>query len=64
MGVCSKIAYNFCVPFEIMDIMGPAAYKLALPPIVKAHSVFHVSLLKRYIHDATHIIDWSVIQVE
>jgi hypothetical protein len=31
---------------------------------VKAHNVFHVSFLKRYIHDATHIIDWSMIQVE
>ena len=28
------------------------------------HNVFHVSLLKKCIHDATHIIDWDVIQVE
>ena len=28
------------------------------------HNVFHVSVLKRYIHDATHVIDWNVIQVE
>jgi hypothetical protein len=64
MGVCAKLAPRFCGPFEILDRVGPVAYKLALPPTVKAHNVFHVSLLKRYIHDATHIIDWSVIQVE
>jgi hypothetical protein len=34
------------------------------PPTVKANHVFHVSLLKKYIHDSAHIIDWSVIQVE
>jgi hypothetical protein len=28
------------------------------------HNVFHVSLLKKYVHDANHIIDWNVIQVE
>ena len=26
--------------------------------------MFHVSLLKRYIHDASHIVDLNVIQVE
>ena len=26
--------------------------------------MFHVSLLKIYVHDASHIVDWNVIQVE
>jgi len=26
--------------------------------------VFHVSILKKYVHAATHVIDWNVIQVE
>ena len=34
------------------------------PYHVKVHDVFHVSLLKIYIHDSAHIIDWNVIQVE
>jgi hypothetical protein len=28
------------------------------------HNVFHISLLKKYIYDANHVIDWSVIRVE
>ena len=40
------------------------AYQLALPTIVRIHDVFHISILKKYVHDATHLIDWNVIQVE
>ena len=30
----------------------------------RAHNFFHVSLLKRYVHDPNHVINWDVIQVE
>jgi hypothetical protein len=51
----------YCGPFEILDRVGNVAYKLVLPPTIKAHNVFHVSLLKKYVHDSNHIIKWSVI---
>ena len=54
----------YCKPFEILAKVGLVAYQLALPPTVKVHNVFYVSILKSYIHDATHVIDWNVIQVE
>ena len=58
------MAPRYCGPFEVLERVGPIAYKLALPPHVKFHDVFHVSLIKIYIHDASHIVDWNVIQVE
>ena len=40
------------------------AYELALPAHVKVHNVFHASLLKKYVCDTKHVIDWSLLQVE
>ena len=28
------------------------------------HDAFHILVLKTYVHDATHVIDWNVVQVE
>ena len=50
--------------FEILERIGPVAYMLALPAYMNVHNVFHVSLLKKYVPDVNHVIDWIVIQVE
>ena len=64
MGAHAKLAPRYFGPFEILDRVGPIAYILALTPTVKEHNVFHVSLLKKYVHESNHIIDWFLIQVE
>jgi hypothetical protein len=51
-------------PFEIMEWIGPIAYKLALPPsLSRIHNVFHVSVLHKYILDIAHILDWKHLQI-
>ena len=37
---------------------------LAFPAYLHVHNVFHVSLLKKYVPDINHKIDWPLIQVE
>jgi hypothetical protein len=64
LGNCSKLAARYCGPFEILERIGPVAYMIALPASMYVHNVFHVSLLKKYIPDINHVIDWNVIQVE
>jgi hypothetical protein len=64
LGNYSKLAVRFCGSFEILERIGLVAYMLALYASMTVHNVFHISLLKKYIPDANHVIDWNVIQVE
>jgi hypothetical protein len=64
LGSCAKLAARFCGPFEILERIGPVAYMIAFPASMFIHNGFHVSLLKKYIPDVNHVIDWDVIQVE
>jgi hypothetical protein len=61
---CPKLAARYCVPFEILEKIGPVACMLALSASMRVHNVFHVSLLNNYVCDPNHIIDWNVFQVE
>ena len=41
------------------------AYRLALPPSLEGvHNVFHVSQLRRYIRDESHVLDYSELELQ
>ena len=61
LGRCSKLAPRFCEPFEILAKRGLVAYGLALPVHIRLHNVFHASLLKKYVYDTKHVVDWSLL---
>jgi hypothetical protein len=61
LGSCTKLAARLCGPFEILEKIGPFAYMLAFLASMNVHNVFHVSLLKKYVNDPNHVIDWHLI---
>jgi hypothetical protein len=61
LGNCPKLASLYCGPFEILERIGLVDYIIALPTSMSVHNAFHVSLLKKYIHDSNHVIDWNFI---
>ena len=60
IGDRGKIKPHFIGPFEILDRIGSVAYQIVLPPhLAEVHDVFHVSMLRKYLHDEGHIVDYS-----
>ena len=44
-------------PYEIVERIGEVAYRLRLPPeLAKIHDVFHVSMVRKYIADPSHVL--------
>jgi hypothetical protein len=51
-----KISPHFDGSFEMLENSIPMAYCLALLPVLHhMHDVFHVSVLRKYVHDPSHI---------
>ncbi|MBM1124180.1 hypothetical protein JQN44_27260 [Klebsiella pneumoniae] len=45
--------------------VGEVAYRLRLPPqLAKVHPVFHVSMLRKYVRDPSHVVDFGDLHVE
>ena len=64
-GRKGKLSPRFIGPFEVLARVGEVAYHLALPPRLSGvHLVFHVSMLKKYIPDPSHVLDWGELEVD
>jgi len=51
-----KLSPQFIRPYEILERVGAVAYRLALPPnLSDIHLVFHVSMLRKYMSDPSHV---------
>ena len=59
-----KLTPKFIGPYQILKKIGPVAYQIALPPsLSNLHNVFHVSQLRKYIPDPTHVIESDEVQI-
>lgn len=63
-GKRGKLNPRYIGPYEILDRVGPLAYRLALPPHLSGvHNVFHVSALRKYVADPSHVLEAKTIPI-
>ncbi|GKB47400.1 putative reverse transcriptase domain-containing protein [Tanacetum coccineum] len=59
-----KLAPRYVGPFEILERMGPVAYKLSLPEeLSEVHDTFHVSNLKKCLDNANLHVPLEEIKI-
>ena len=64
-GKRGKLALRYIGPFEILERVGTVAYRLGLPLSLSGiHEVFHISMLRKYTPDPSHVVNWGEIVVD
>ncbi|XP_028058547.1 uncharacterized protein LOC114262383 [Camellia sinensis] len=62
-GQSGKLLPRFINPYDIIERIGEVAYRLALPQQLSGvHDGFHVSMLRKYESDPSHVLDWTEIE--
>ena len=60
-----KLSPRYIGPFKELERVGMIAYRLALPlSLSSVHAIFHVSMLRKYTPDLTHVVDWGELVVD
>ncbi|XP_043697020.1 uncharacterized protein LOC122647760 [Telopea speciosissima] len=63
-GKKGKLSPRYVGSFEILERLGPVAYKFVLSSeLSNVHNVLDMSMLKRYIGDSSHILDYQPLQL-
>ncbi|XP_060972536.1 uncharacterized protein LOC133038410 [Cannabis sativa] len=64
-GVKGKLAPRYIGPFEVIERIGEVAYRLNLPgQLGHVYNVFHVSMLRKYTPDSSHVIEYEAIPLQ
>ena len=63
-GKNGKLSPRFIGPYEVIEKVGQVAYRLALPQELEIiHNVFHVSMVRRYGIDPSHVVSLETIEL-
>ena len=64
-GSRGKLRPRYIGPYEIIARVGQVAYRLDLPTeLSMVHNVFHVSILRKYIPDPSHVLRDQPIELK
>ncbi|KAM1769228.1 hypothetical protein ACFX12_047091 [Malus domestica] len=63
-GKKGKLSPRYIGPYIITELVGEVAYRLELPSeLSKVHDVFHVSMLRHYVLDPSHVIPLQPLEI-
>nr|CAD1818592.1 unnamed protein product [Ananas comosus var. bracteatus] len=63
-GLRGKLSPRYVGPYEVLERIGPVAYRLALPPkLAGVHNVFHVSNLRKYFRNSSHVLEYEPVEL-
>ncbi|KAI5323095.1 hypothetical protein L3X38_032167 [Prunus dulcis] len=64
-GKRGKLSPRYIGPYEIIERTGPVVYRLALPAdLSRLLDVFHISMLRKYISDPSHVLEAQPVELE
>ncbi|XP_057989110.1 uncharacterized protein LOC131172184 [Hevea brasiliensis] len=64
-GKEGKLPPRYIRPFEVIDRVGTVADQLELPPSLSHfHPVFHISMLRKYIPDPSHVLQPDTVKLK
>ena len=64
-GKSGKLSPLYIGPYMIVERIGKVAYRLELPSdLDRIHDVFHVSMLRKYIPDPSHVLTEQLVEIQ
>lgn len=63
-GKKGKLSSRYIGPFEVLEKVGEVVYCVSLPlRLAGVHNVFYVSMLMKYVHSPSHVLDYEPLQI-
>ena len=64
-GKRGKLSPWYIGPYKIVERIGEVAYRLEFPfDLDRIHNVFHVSILRKYIQDPSHVMTDQPVDIQ
>jgi hypothetical protein len=64
-GKKASLVQGMLEHFQVLRRVSPLAYKIELPPNLDGvHDVFHVSQLRKCVHDPLHVISYEPLDIQ
>ena len=60
-----KLSTRYVGLFKVIEQISEVAYRLAFPlALSRLHDVFHVLMLKKWLHDPSHVLSYESLDVD